>query len=91
MTAGGSDTKRWYHFLGIWARGCAALIALLLLPFRGRDVAFVLLPYPTSFHGVVLFAGELWTFSPTVAVVVLALTLFTIVMAGLGAASLVRR
>ena len=91
MMAGGSDGKRWYHFLGIWALGCAALIALLLLPFRGRDVAFVLRPYPTSMHSLVLFAGELWTFSPMVAVVVFALPLFTIVMLGFGVASIVRR
>lgn len=89
--AGGNDRKRWYHVVGIWALGCAVLIALLLLPFRGRDAAFVLLPYPTSMHGLVLLAGELWTFSPTVAIVAFALPLFTIVMIGFGASSLVRR
>ncbi|MEO8881498.1 MAG: hypothetical protein ABI446_13975 [Gemmatimonadaceae bacterium] len=52
-------------------------------------MTIVLLPYPASVYGVVLFAGELWTFSSTIAVVLFALQLFTIVMAGFGAVSLV--
>lgn len=88
---GGNERKRWYHFLRIWALGCAVLIALLLLPFRGRDAAFVLLPHPTSMRGLVLLVGELWTFSPTVEIVVFALPLFTIVMIAFGASSIVRR
>ena len=81
MTPAKFGGLRWAQLVAIWLAGCFVLALLSLLVLRAHRGAFFLLPVPDSLHGIAAFSRAVWAVSPALALIFLAIVLYTFAIA----------
>jgi multisubunit Na+/H+ antiporter MnhF subunit len=73
------EELRWYHLVGLWVLGCAALLAMIRI-FPGENGVDVIVAIPMRLGDIVDTVAAVWSHWPAFAIVLVGLPTFTIAM-----------